>query len=139
MQVLQGEIAIRVGSSEGIICARRQARSFAMAMGFKGAHLTMIATATSELARNIVAYAGAGEIVLCEQRQERRIGFTIVAIDHGPGITNHQNVLPAARQLKARSIHGLDAVRRAMDESEILSNAAGPKTGTRVTATKWLS
>ena len=47
-----------------IVAARQAARELAARAGFSGTDLTLIATAVSEIARNIVRFAGAGEIVV---------------------------------------------------------------------------
>jgi len=87
--------------------------------GFDETPSRMIATAVSELVRNILKYAGTGEIRLRQVKGIGRRGIEIEAIDQGPGIAGL----------------GLPGVKRMMDEFSLEST---PGKGTRVTARKWI-
>src|SRR5437867_6455104 len=80
------EIRVRIGSEHDILIARQRGRELAAEEGFVGSDLTLIATAISEIARNIVEYAREGEIVLTALRNGGRQGIAVVASDRGPGI-----------------------------------------------------
>src|SRR5919109_571555 len=85
---LAGEARVHIRSSADIVVARQQGRELASLIGFSISNLTMIATAISEVARNIVEYAGEGAITIARIREGQRIGVKIVASDDGPGIAD---------------------------------------------------
>ena len=129
------ENVVPIGSSADIVTARQRGRALATALGFTGGDLTVIATAISELARNIIEYAKTGEIVLAQDRANDRLGIVIVARDEGPGIADIPRALSAGYSTGPGLGLGLPGVRRLIDEFEILSR---PGQGTAVTARKWL-
>lgn len=126
------DLSVPVGSSNDVVEARREGRIMAARVGLSATEATLVAAAISELARNIVDYAGHGEIHLSPVSHKGRRGITIVARDDGPGIAD----IKSAGQLgnTASDGLGLPGVRRIMDEFDI---ASGTRLGTTVTATKW--
>lgn len=124
--------AVPVGSSDDVVVARREGRVMAARLGLSATEATLVAAAISELARNIVDYAGRGEIHLSPASHKGRRGITIVARDDGPGIAD----IKGAGQLGSTASEGLGlpGVRRIMDEFDI---ASGSRPGTTVTVTKW--
>lgn len=126
---------VRVGISvdADIVTARQAARELASRLSFSATALTTIATAVSEISRNIVRFAGQGEIVI-EVLRRPRTGVQITARDAGPGIVD----IPAALTEGYSTYHGLGlglpGARRLMDEFELVSE---PGRGTTVTMTKW--
>ncbi len=80
------EIHVRINSDLDIVAARQKGRELAKKRGFGPIDLAIIATAISELARNIVLYARAGEIILKATQAEDPPGILVVAFDEGPGI-----------------------------------------------------
>jgi len=80
------ESLVPIGSAADIVTARQQGRALASRLGFSASELTIIATAISEVARNIVEYAGRGEIRLRVLQQGHQLGLSVVALDSGPGI-----------------------------------------------------
>ncbi|HEX5057066.1 MAG TPA: anti-sigma regulatory factor [Gammaproteobacteria bacterium] len=130
---LKIETTVPVTSDKGIVSARRQGRNLAEEMGFSATDATLVTTAISELARNIVYYAGAGEILLGKVNgQDRPQGIAVIARDSGPGIPDLQ--LALRESLPASGGLGLPGVRRIMDEFDIDSRPGG---GTTVTTVKW--
>src|SRR3979490_2443303 len=89
------ESVVPISSSADIVTARQRGRALAAALGFAGSDLTLIATAISELARNIIEYATAVEIVLSHDATNGRPGIVIVARDEGPGIPDVSRALSA--------------------------------------------
>lgn len=117
--------------------AAAEASGLSSSSGFSSAVQMLIATATAELATNILRYAGNGELTLRVLQEEDRIGVEICATDHGSGIMDiemamqdHFTTTPGSLGL------GLPSVRRMMDDFEINS---APDRGTRVLARKWRS
>jgi serine/threonine-protein kinase RsbT len=76
------EARVPIRSDADIVVARQQGRTVGARLGFSSSDLTLIATAISELARNIVSYATRGEII----RRLVQQGIVIIAHDEGPGI-----------------------------------------------------
>lgn len=101
---------------------------------FTGSDLVRIATAISELARNIVLYAGQGEIVLQLVDRKCGQGIAVIAKDEGPGIEDVQKATTVGYSTSGGLGAGLPGVRRLMDEFEIASQTGK---GTVVTARKW--
>ena len=128
------EIRVAINSDQDIVVARQKGRALAVELGFSAVDATFLATAISELARNIVAYAGKGEIALTAVAGSQRQGITIVASDDGPGIRDVQQALRDGFSTSGSLGVGLPGVRRLMDEFEIKSR---PGRGTTVTVKKW--
>jgi len=127
------QIAIR--SDTDIVMVRQQARVLAKELGFSASDLTLIATALSELARNIVEYAQQGEIILSQIKQGELRGLTIVAHDSGPGIADIERAMLDGYSTGKGLGLGLPGAKRLMDEFEITSCVGQ---GTTIKATKWV-
>jgi len=123
-----------VRSSPDIVQARQFAREFATEMGFSGSDVTRIASAISEITRNILDYAREGEIAF-ESVQHGR-GLQITARDHGPGIPDVSLAMQYGYSSGNGLGVGLPGARWLMDEFNIQS---APGKGTVVTMTKWLA
>jgi serine/threonine-protein kinase RsbT len=134
MPVLQ-DIQVAIRSDPDIVSARQQGRSLAAAIGFTATDATLIATAISELARNIVTYAGRGDVTIRGLEISQRRGIVIIARDSGPGIRNIDDVLRDGYSTSGGLGLGLPGVRRLMDEFTIGSELGH---GTTVTVKKWL-
>src|SRR5438093_963621 len=80
------ESRLDIGSEHDILTARQRGRELAEQVGFSGSDLTILATAISEIARNIVQYAGRGRITLRAVDEGEHRGLVVVATDEGPGI-----------------------------------------------------
>jgi serine/threonine-protein kinase RsbT len=128
------ELRVPVDSDADVVTARREGRIMAGRLGLSAAEATLVATAISELARNIVDYAKHGEIRLSPFSKMGRDGLTIVARDQGPGITDVKGAGQLGHPASGGLGLGLPGVRRIMDEFDITS---GPGRGTTVTVTKW--
>ena len=128
----QREMPIR---SEGdIVTTRRTVREVAQRLGFGITDVTRIVTATSELARNIVLYAGAGVIRWRELGISSRVGVEVTLEDNGPGITDIEQAMQEGYTTSGGLGLGLPGTKRLMDEFEIASEVGK---GTRVTVRKW--
>jgi serine/threonine-protein kinase RsbT len=94
--------------------------------------LTQIATAVSEIARNVVQHAGAaGQIRVLKTTESGRLGLRIAVEDSGSGIADINRALAGASPGA-----GIAGSRKLMDDFDIRSSAG---TGTSVTMVKWLS
>jgi serine/threonine-protein kinase RsbT len=131
---VDAEYCVPVGSVNDIVTARLQGRALAQRLGFSPGEATLVATAISELARNIVQYAGNGDIVLRSTTNGTRRGVVVVARDHGPGITDLKLAVRSGYSTSGGLGLGLPGVRRIVDEFQIESSR---QDGTTVTVTKW--
>ena len=93
-----------------------------------------LATVTSELARNILKYAGRGQIKLEDQEQRGRKGVRLIASDSGPGIKDIERAMAEHYSTGGTLGLGLSGVKRMMDDFTITSQ---PGQGTRVEVVKW--
>ena len=128
------EIRVAIDSDQDIVAARQRGRALAIELGFSAVDATFIATAISELARNILAYAREGEITLRTIHASNRRGIVVIASDNGPGIADVRQALRDGFSTSGSLGLGLPGVRRLMDEFEITSQ---PSRGTTVTVKKW--
>jgi RNA polymerase sigma factor (sigma-70 family) len=129
-----GEIRIPIQTDADVVTARRQGRELAAQAGFSATELTIIATAISEIARNIVMFAERGEVLISLVGENSRQGVTVVARDAGPGIPDLKQAVRDGYSGYGGMGLGLPGSRRLMDEFEITSEV---DKGTTVTMTKW--
>jgi serine/threonine-protein kinase RsbT len=118
-----------------VVVARQKAREVAVQVGFAGSELTIIATAISEIARNIVNYAESGEITMNALAAGGRRGIEVIARDKGPGIPDIEQAMRDGFSTGKSLGLGLPGARRLMDEFEIQSDVG---VGTTVTMRKWM-
>jgi serine/threonine-protein kinase RsbT len=126
---------IPIRSDLDIVEARLAVRSIAEEAGFAGTDLVLIATAVSEVARNIVEYAKEGEVVISLVQNGSRRGVLVIASDAGPGIADVNQALQEGYTTSRGLGLGLPGSRRLMDEFEISSNLGK---GTAVKMKKWV-
>jgi len=131
----RNQIRIPVRNETGTAWSVMEARKAAMAIGFDEIICQMIATAVSELANNIVKYAGCGEILMDRINIGSRTGIQVIARDRGPGIEDIQRAMADHYSSGNTLGLGLPGVKRMMDEFEITSE---PGKRTTVTIRKWL-
>jgi serine/threonine-protein kinase RsbT len=133
--VAADETRVPIRSDADVVAARIQGRRLAEHLGFGSSDLVMIATAISELARNILTYATTGEITLRLVFQGGRRGIAIIASDEGPGIPDIARAMQDGYSTSAGLGMGLPGAKRLMDEFDIISHVGR---GTTVTITKWV-
>ncbi len=125
---------IPIASVGDVVTARQRGRIAAEEIGFSGGEATLLAMVISELARNIVQYAGAGHIAIRTFDAAGRRAIEIVAHDQGPGIKDIEAALRPGFSTSGGLGLGLQGVRRIVDEFHIV---AEPRHGTTVTVRKW--
>jgi serine/threonine-protein kinase RsbT len=131
---MEDEVRVRIDSDADLVTARAEGRAMAERLGFPAPDPTLIATAISEVARNIVVHVGQGEIVLRPFEERDRYGLVVVADDEGPGIRDVDAAIRDDYSGRGGLGLGLPGARRLMDDFEIVS---APDTGTTVTMRKW--
>jgi serine/threonine-protein kinase RsbT len=129
------DVQITITSDKDVVRARQEGRNLSVRLGFSVSDATLIATAISELSRNIVSYAKEGTIRVRGVREAGRVGLLIVAADKGPGIVDLSLALRDGYSSSGGLGLGLPGVRRLMDEFDIQSEVG---VGTTVTVRKWL-
>jgi serine/threonine-protein kinase RsbT len=128
------DILVSIKSDEDMVVARAQSRRLAEDLGFSRTDATLIATAVSEIARNILMHAERGELSMKSVREDLRYGLVVIARDSGPGIRDvARAVTPGFASTRGLGL-GLPGARRLMDEFDVESE---PSEGTTVTMTKW--
>jgi serine/threonine-protein kinase RsbT len=132
--LIADEVRVSIDCDADIVAARQKGRELASRCPFSTTDLAVIATAISELARNIVRYAVRGEVILRLVDDHGRRGIEIVAIDDGPGIVDLGLAMQDGYSTSGGLGLGLPGTRRLMDEFEIVS---GLGKGTTVTARRW--
>lgn len=131
---LTGTIRVPINSDVDIVKARQSGREAAAQAGFSLTDMSLVATAISELARNILRYAKHGEVVISHDDNSGKRGIVVVARDEGPGIRSIEQALQVGFSTSGGLGLGLPGVRRLTDEFEISSK---PGRGTVVTIKKW--
>ncbi len=129
------EMLVPIEHEGDIVTARQKGRELAAASGLSTTEQTLLATAISEVARNIVVYARRGEVVLAPLEAAGRRGVLVVARDEGPGIANPDLAMRDGYSTTKSLGMGLPGARRLMDEFE-LSTVLGR--GTTITMKKWV-
>ncbi len=130
-------LCLEIRSSEDIIVARLRSAETAQSLGFGMVDRTRIATAVSEITRNVVQHSGAsGTISIRELREPPRVGIQIVVEDKGRGIADLEEAMRDGYSSGGGLGAGLPGTRLLMDEFVITSTVGE---GTTVTMRKWLS
>lgn len=129
-----GEVVVPIRADVDVVVARQKIRGLVSDLRFSGSELTLIATAISEVARNIVSYAGNGEVVMRVIQRGQRRGITVVARDRGPGIADIERAMKDGFSTSRGLGLGLPGSKRLMDEFELVSEVGK---GTEITMTKW--
>jgi serine/threonine-protein kinase RsbT len=126
---------IAIESDADVVTARQRARALAVGLDMPSTDQTLLATAISEVARNITAYAVRGEVLLELVRDgEGRRGIRVVARDEGPGIADLERALTDGYTTGGGLGLGLPGARRLVDDFAI---ETAPGVGTTVTLVKW--
>jgi serine/threonine-protein kinase RsbT len=131
---MSAELRRTIRNEMDVRLAVLEATQYAGAAGFDEARSRMIATAVSELVRNILKYAGTGDVELRHVKEMGKRGIEIEVVDQGPGIADCEAAMRDHVSSGGTLGMGLPGVERMMDEFSLEST---PGAGTRVTARKW--
>jgi len=129
------DFVVDVNNSDDIVAARQAGHELARQLGFSLTDVTMIATAISEIARNITSYAGRGEVRVGLQYRDGRQAIVVRAEDDGPGIADVERALEDGYSTGRGLGLGLPGARRLMDRLIVES---APGKGTVVEMWKWI-
>ncbi len=128
------ESLVPIQRESDILAARKAARAVAVRLSFSDTDLVLIATAVSEIARNMLTYAERGEMEFAEARESARVGIVVTARDSGPGISDVEMAMRDGYSTGHGLGLGLPGARRLMDEFAIES---APGRGTKIVMKKW--
>jgi serine/threonine-protein kinase RsbT len=132
---VESEERIAIESDADVVVARQRARALAAQVDLTTTDQTLLATAISEVARNITAYAVRGEVLVGVVRADNgRRGVRVVARDDGPGIEDIEAALTDGYTTGNGLGLGLPGARRLVDQFDIQT---APGQGTTVTLIKW--
>ena len=129
------EYRVSVHTEPDATRAIMQARRSAAAAGFDPARVSMLGTVASELVRNILKYAGSGELIVRIIHEKHARGLELVATDRGPGIADVEQAMKNHVSSSGTLGLGLPGIKRMMDEMQVESTVGK---GTTVSARKWL-
>ena len=128
------QVRVFIRDESDVAVARRRARELASQQGLSEVEAEALATAVTEIARNIVVHAGGGEILFERVVDAPRRGVVVIARDTGPGIPDVEQAMQDGFSTKRGLGFGLPGARRLVDKFEIESKAGA---GTTVTLRKW--
>lgn len=129
-------VLVPVTRDADVVTARHRGREVAATAGFGPTDQTVVATAISELARNVVKFAERGEVEIRVVEEQGAVGVRVAVRDAGPGIADVEAAMQDGFSTYAGLGLGLPGSRRLMDELDVVSEVGR---GTTVTATKWRS
>jgi serine/threonine-protein kinase RsbT len=126
---------IALENNHDIAVARNQVRIIAAALGFRVIDQTRLATVASELARNVVKYAGRGRLIAQPTEDPNgRQALRLIFEDKGPGIPNIEEAMSDGFSTGRGLGKGLPGSKRLVDEFKIESVMGQ---GTRITVLRW--
>ncbi|MEB3968778.1 anti-sigma regulatory factor [Mycobacterium ulcerans] len=129
------ESVVGINHPDDIVTARKAGHQLALDLGFSLTDVTMIATAISEIARNITSYAGRGAVRVAVQDREGRKALVVRAEDDGPDIADIERGMEDGYSTGRGLGMGLPGARRLMDRL-IVESVVGR--GTIVEMWKWV-
>lgn len=129
------DIVVAINNPDDIVEARKAGHRLALELGFSLTDVTMIATAISEIARNITSYAGRGTVRVMVEEHENRQALVVRAEDDGPGIADIERAMEDGYSTGRGLGMGLPGARRLMDRL-IVESALGK--GTVIEMWKWV-
>ena len=132
---MAGEVVVAINNPDDIVDARKAGHQLALDLGFSLTDVTMIATAISEVARNITSYAGRGAVRVAVADREGRKALIIRAEDEGPGIADIERAMEDGYSTGRGLGLGLPGARRLMDRLIVESEVGR---GTVIEMWKWV-
>ncbi len=133
--MVAGEVVVAINNPDDIVDARKAGHQLALDLGFSLTDVTMIATAISEVARNITSYAGHGAVRVAVADREGRKALIIRAEDEGPGIADVERAMEDGYSTGRGLGLGLPGSRRLMDRMIVESEVGR---GTAIEMWKWV-
>ena len=113
------EQTIAINSNRDIVMARNTGREMARTLGFSSTDQTRLATAISELTRNVCQYAGSGVCIITDTSGPDMVRLRVVVEDQGPGIADLAAAQTAGFSTGGGLGLGLPGAERLVDTFEI--------------------
>ena len=135
MSLVSSDAQFAIATEADMVIARQKGREIAQSLGFPISDQALIATAISELTRNMLKYAGRGHLSLAVEQQPSRKAIVVTAVDNGPGIADPVLAMQDGFSSGDGLGLGLPGTRRIMDDFELETKLGE---GTRITAKKWI-
>ncbi len=133
-EVLERTVLVTIGDESDVGIARIRTHRLAIDEGFSDVGAAALATAVSELARNVLVHARSGELLLRVAEQDGRRGIVAIVRDEGPGIADTEHAMADGCSTAGTLGLGLPSAQRLVDELQIVTVAGA---GTTITAKKW--
>jgi serine/threonine-protein kinase RsbT len=130
------KLRVAIHRDTDIVLACHKGRMLAERLGLSGNDQAVVVIAISEMAHNILKYAGSGKIVLGAVQQNDKPGICVVALDEGPGIADVEWAMRDGSSTSGSLGLGLSGTKRLVDEFGIVSELGS---GTIIAIRKWKS
>lgn len=127
-------LRVQIRDESDLTVVRRHVRESASREGLSGTAIEALATAVTELARNVLDHAAGGSLQIGPARQDGRRGVVVTVSDLGPGIPDIAKAMQDGYSTRHGLGLGLPGARSLVDEFRIESEVGR---GTTITLWKW--
>ena len=127
---------LELRAESDIVLARQAGRELAREVGFGSADQTRLATAISELARNVIQYAGGGTCLIADESNQHLTRIRVVVEDAGPGIADLEQAMTHGFTTGGGLGAGLPGARRLVQEFDIESSPGHTRVTIAITRQK---
>jgi serine/threonine-protein kinase RsbT len=134
MMVILNKESMSIIKEVDVIPFRNRLVEYAKKIGMSLVNQTKIITAASELARNMLKYAGGGNVLIEVINKGKENGLRLTFVDEGPGIKDIKLAMQDGWSTGKSLGLGLPGTKRLVSEFAIESEVGK---GTKVTVTKW--
>ncbi len=121
------QITVEIKDQKNIISARQEGRDMARRLGFRLADQTRLATAISELTRNVIQYAGSGVCMIQDMSDAHDLRIKVVVEDFGPGIPDVDKAMTYGFSTSKGLGAGLPGSKSLVQEFDIQSRPGNTK------------
>ena len=115
------EAAVTITAQKDVVAARKTVRDMARSTGLGLADQTRLATAVSELTRNVIQFAGEGICVVSDASDATHMRIRVRVEDDGPGIPDIEQALKEGFGTGRGIGAGLPGVQRIVHRFDITS------------------
>ena len=131
LKILQ---TVQIENNMDLVKARQTIRAIALELDYGIVNQTKLVTAVSELTRNVLLYAGKGEINIELIEADTKKGLRITVTDEGPGIPDVDLAITDGFSTGKGLGKGLGGTKKLMDDFSIQTEVGK---GTEVVIVKW--
>lgn len=117
-----------------LVPARRYVRELGLMQGLSAPSIEALATAVTEVARNVIVHAGRGEMLVEAVVEHSRRGVAVTVTDQGPGIADIELAMRDGYSTGDGLGSGLPGSQRLVDDFSIVSTSGS---GTTVILRQW--